>query len=174
MVHTHAIYARCKMSWVEKNPCPTALTPPSVANQSDPDLRRWEMLGDAGLLVHIFDGWENHEQMWRTSGDISTSLLHAGQHNPTAGRQTMPIFHAGAGFIFKPGSTPIACGKGGDSGAPSARLSLRFLTPTSLRFLTLTAGGHCGGWCPHISPNEILDESWRHVRVNGDGCGVAC
>jgi len=105
------------------------------------------MLGDAGLLVHIFDGWENHEQMWRTSGDISTSLLHAGQHNPTAGRQTMPIFHAGAGFIFKPGSTPIACGKGGDS------------------------GGHCGGWCPHISPNEILDESWRHVRVNGDGCG---
>ena len=111
----------------------------------------WGMLGDAGLLVHVFDGWEDHAEMWHTRQDISTSLLHAGQHNPDAGRQTMPIYHAGSGFIFRPGATPIKCGKAGDS------------------------GGHCGGWCPHIDvaaqTRERLGTAWQHKSVNGDGCG---
>ena len=107
----------------------------------------WEMLGDAGLLVHTFDGWENHEEHWRTSGDISTSLLHAGQHNPAASRQTLPIYVSYAGFIFRPGATPIKCGKAGDS------------------------GGHCGWWCPHIDADEVLPADWWRVNVNGDGCG---
>ena len=105
------------------------------------------MLGDAGLLVHSFDGWESPEETWHTKSDLSCSLLHQGQHNPEAGPQSLPIYSAGAGFILRPGATPLLCGKAGDS------------------------AGQCGRWCPHVDPDEALDESWRNVAQNGDGCG---
>ena len=105
------------------------------------------MLGDAGLLVHSFDGWESPEETWHTKIDLSCSLLHQGQHNPEAGPQSLPIYSAGAGFILRPGATPVLCGKAGDS------------------------AGQCGRWCPHVDPDEALDESWRNVAQNGDGCG---
>ena len=58
------------------------------------------------------------------------SSFRQGQHNPSAGHQTMPIYHGGAGFIFRPGHTPIKCGKGGDSGG---RAMLKPPRPEALR-----------------------------------------
>ena len=128
----------------------------------------WDMLGASGLLVHVFDGYENHESLWLPrADDISASLVYAAQHanspylKPLCGHQKLvpcklPIFldsnagdnYAGAGLIFRPGSTPIKCGKGGDS------------------------GGHCSGWCPPLSPAEVVTfNTVQHWDIPGDGCG---
>ena len=63
----------------------------------------------------------------------------------------MPLFNGGGsgGIILRPGSTPIACGKGGDS------------------------GGSCGGMqCPPLKENEVLDWASAIFWPNPfDGCG---
>ncbi|KAL3912724.1 MAG: hypothetical protein SGPRY_008236 [Prymnesium sp.] len=38
----------------------------------NPGFAKWEAngkLADAGVLLHFFDGWENHERRWQASGD---------------------------------------------------------------------------------------------------------
>jgi hypothetical protein len=122
----------------------------------------WEDLGDAGLLVHVMDGWEDHNEAWRAPArtdcgeqpqcghaDISCSLVHAGVHSAAATtKQLIPVFNSGdSGLILRPGHAPILCGKGGDS------------------------SGHCGEWCPSASVDEALsDETIARWDQNGDGC----
>lgn len=78
-------------------------------------------LADAGLLIHVLDGWEENGQMWAPgrngpgATDQSGSLV-CGQ-NKVAG-QRIPLFGgraAQSGIIFKPGSTRVKCGKPSDS-----------------------------------------------------------
>lgn len=73
------------------------------------------MLADAGILIHCFDGWENHERVWLfpEGVDTSTSLVYSENHVP---ERKIPIFHDhGGGFILRPHATKLKCGKGGDS-----------------------------------------------------------
>lgn len=128
------------------------------------------MLGRAGLMVHVFDGYENHEALWEArEPDISSSLVFAAQHAPSEWMSDTcwgtkederachhPMFtdtnagdaFAGAGLILRPGATPLKCGKAGDS------------------------GGHCSSFCPSLPPNEDVTfdtvNMWDHP---GDGCG---
>ena len=53
----------------------------------------WRLLPRTAILVHVWDGWEEHTRPWHAGGDMSTSLVHAGQHNPRSFGQTMPIFN---------------------------------------------------------------------------------
>lgn len=100
------------------------------------------MLADTGALAHCFDGWEDHEQMWRSTGDQSSSFISAA---PAFTSGIIPIFHPdGAGVIYRPGVARIRCGKGGDS------------------------GGHCGGFCPSVGWD---DPDVRYWDYPGDGCG---
>lgn len=81
------------------------------------------MLADAGLLIHILDGWEDNAngRMWApgTNGpgatDQSASLVCAQQK---VEGQRIPLFGGAAavsGIIFKPGRTKVKCGKPSDS-----------------------------------------------------------
>jgi len=100
--------------------------------------------------VHAFDGWEQHDRPWRAPGDISCSIIHAGQHKARVPNMRHPIYGSGeqGGLILRPGHTPIGCGKGGDS------------------------GGHCGerAMCPSLDPNEDFDADAWNVDYPGDGC----
>ena len=111
-------------------------------------LEGWDMLGAAGLMVHVLDSWEDQEKPWRSKDagkDLASSIVHAGQHGAGG---VMPIYRGGgAGFILRPGATPIKCGNGGETGR-----------------------GECQGWCPSISVTEWLDDNWRRTPVNGDNC----
>ena len=62
-------------------------------------------LADAGLLIHVYDGWESdHSRPWVFSGDVSCSLVYA--ENPYA-----TTFNGGnRGVIYRPG-TLVKCGK---------------------------------------------------------------
>jgi len=102
-------------------------------------------LGDAGLLVHTFDGWENHELKFlpgQNGKDQCASFVFAGQR--IAGHK-LPLFSgAVAGIIFRPGSsTRLLCGKGKDS------------------------GGQCG---PHWCPSTTSLGDLRSFQYPGDGC----
>jgi len=102
------------------------------------------VLPDAGLLVHILDGWEDHGAFGNLeSTDQSSSLLFAA--NGFLGGK-IPIYHGDSsqpGIILRPAATTVLCGKGGDS------------------------GGHCTWWCPSVAS---LGDVWTY-DYPGDGCG---
>lgn len=79
-------------------------------------------LADAGLLVHVFDGWEagGEQYLPGTNGpgrwDMSASMIFAEQQR-AAGSLRAVLFNGGYfGIIFRPGVTKIKCGKPQDSG----------------------------------------------------------
>ncbi|KAL1504518.1 hypothetical protein AB1Y20_010920 [Prymnesium parvum] len=142
------------------SPPPPPLPPLSPPSPSSPPLRRvaalnarfarhpgfaaWRPTGelaDAGVLLHAFDGWEDHARPWRAAGDQSAFLVY--QANGFAGG-TIPVFHqTGGGVIFRPGVTRLKCAKGGDS------------------------GGHCTRWC--TAAGGVGDVA--SYQYPGDGCG---
>ena len=77
-------------------------------------------LANAGVLVHVFDGWEDHGSPWlpATNGpgahEQSASLIFAAQH--IAGLP-LALFGGGGGggIVFKPLATKVNCGKAQDS-----------------------------------------------------------
>lgn len=83
---------------------------------------KWPMdgrLADAGLLVHMFDGWEDGLDAWAPAQngpgatDMSASLVFSEQQ---AAGGTLPLFGSGsAGIIFRPWVTRIKCAKAVDS-----------------------------------------------------------
>ena len=102
-------------------------------------------LADAGLLVHSFDGWEDHGEPWlpSTAGPgatgMSASYVFKDQEGGCRGKPcVLPLFGVGdgkiAGMIFRPLATKLLCGKSGDS------------------------GGVCGTRCSRRSTNEVWDE----------------
>ena len=131
--------------------------PPEVVNRLNERFRtdpfgRWPEGGellDAGVLVHCWDGYENHNEPWiprENMPDLSASLVFQAQQ---AASTPIPIYRAcRAGVVFKPGETKLRCGNGGDS------------------------GGHC-----HIPNKYNKYEHWcelepRPARFDapGDGC----
>ena len=91
-----------------------------------PDAAVWSAdgaLADAGLLVHIFDGWEDYNFGSKPSAghtEMSTSLIFADQHPKCCPQHKIPMFTSWAtgkqGMIFRPGgSTRILCGNSRDS-----------------------------------------------------------
>ena len=78
-------------------------------------------LADAGLLIHVFDGWEGSNP-WEPASSgpgatqMSASLVFAAQHVPG---KPLPLFKgprgAATGLLFRPGATKILCGKPVDS-----------------------------------------------------------
>ena len=105
-----------------------------------------QLLADAGSLVHCFDGWEDHQRMWRSTGDQSASFVSSAAASRGA---VIPIFKRGAGLIYRPRVTPLLCGKGGDSGA-----------------------GHCGdAWCTATAVHSSgIDDDVARLEYPGDGC----
>lgn len=75
----------------------------------------WEMLGNAGIMVHMFDYWEMGGQEWRPGRQqvMSESIVHYGQHTPGLNHR-MPLYEVipniAGGMILRPGFTPISCG----------------------------------------------------------------
>ena len=115
-------------------------------------------LADAAVLVHIFDGWEEHEHglvAYRATpfvhdGHISTSLIYADQRPTCCPEQSIPVYTMGSlgveGIIFKPGeSTRIMCGSAADTG-----------------------GGECRWFCDSVPLAGDAYDPWRDGR---DGCG---
>ena len=108
------------------------------------------ILADAGLLIHIFDGWEaSSHEMWAPAQngpgatDMSASYVFAEQR---VDHNVISLFGGGtSGLIFRPGWTRIKCGKAVDS------------------------AGSCGQWCDqrranaHIEWNEGQDKlcAWQ-------------
>ena len=108
-------------------------------------------LADAGVLIHVVDGWEDGSAPWApaTRGpgarDMSASIVFAANQVPL---KAIPLFSDGLkGIVFRPGLTRIRCGKSVDS------------------------AGHCGGWCepPDVNRpwNEGTDKlcAWRPKEV---------
>ena len=135
-----------------------------------PDLS-WASLADAGILLHVFDSWEDHAKPWHVADlngpSISASLIFGAQRVPN---EPIPIFandEDRAGLIFRPGHTPVECAKAGDS------------------------AGKCdlGSWCPSLPPSSYPADpsgvaAWRtrmdtlavevdSIHVSLDGCGRA-
>ena len=79
------------------------------------------MLADAGLLLHIFDGWEGANP-WEPpptgpgATQMSGSIVFAAQR---VDGQPLPLFKgprgAATGLLFRPHATKIRCGKAVDS-----------------------------------------------------------
>ncbi|KAL1510781.1 hypothetical protein AB1Y20_007067 [Prymnesium parvum] len=100
-------------------------------------------LADAGVLVHAFDGWENHGLNGnQESADQSASLIFDNNGYPGS---KIPVFSNEGGFILRPGITRLKCAKATDS------------------------GGHCdtSRMCPSIT---TVGESWQYRDHPGDGC----
>jgi hypothetical protein len=80
------------------------------------------LLPDAGLLIHVFDGWEDGEKSYLPTSNgpgavgMSCSMIFAEQL--TAGNTlTRALFNGGAtGIILRPGVTKLNCGKPDDTG----------------------------------------------------------
>jgi len=78
-------------------------------------------MADAGLLIHIFDGWEvNNVGYEAAPSEMSTSIIYADQRPPCCPSYGIPTYSAWAtgvqGVIFRPGTgTRIMCGTSGDS-----------------------------------------------------------
>ena len=99
------------------------------------------------MLIHLLDGYENHEAPWVPADglrDVSTSFIFGAMRHRD-GQNRIPIFGGGGlglGIIFRPAVTSIRCGNGAD------------------------AGGHCHPEC-----------EWEDMKFDpdipypGDGCG---
>jgi len=99
----------------------------------------------AGVLVHMIDGYENHGAPWVPSGlktgvdaDMSTSVIYKGQH---VEGESIPLFGLGIGLILRPTRARVVrCGNAND------------------------AGGHCHELCKHP------DTDLASREFPGDGC----
>ena len=112
---------------------------------------------DAGVLLHIFDGWEEHDtgvfHSWRADlvqrPELSASIIYADQRAPEHPQIAIPVYENGYtpdGVILRPGeSTRIVCGSASDTG-----------------------GGACKGFCPSVTLETDQYDPWRDGR---DGCG---
>lgn len=74
---------------------------------------------DAGVLLHLFDGWEDHVSLFQPqkgySRLLSSSFIFSGQ-NTGSGSISEVIFGPRSGLIFKPEITRVACAMGKDAG----------------------------------------------------------
>lgn len=109
------------------------------------------VLADAGLLVHIFDGWEVGASFEAAPSEMSTSLIYADQHPTCCPNLNIPTYSGWAtgvqGLIFRPGpTTRILCGTSGDSN-----------------------NGKCKEWCPSI-PLEGDDYDPNNSPQGAGGC----
>jgi hypothetical protein len=78
----------------------------------------WDSTGilpDSGVLIHCFDGYEDHSKNWYPVVDISSSLIYDGTSFKGA---VIPTFTClKGGLILRPGtSTKIKCAAGQDNG----------------------------------------------------------
>lgn len=97
----------------------------------------------SGVLLHCFDGYEDHGQPWQPNhAEISSSLIFNDQE---ISGKSIPVFSCShGGIILRPGfTTRVICGNGGDS------------------------GGSCHDFCPRVS--AIGDVT--SYNYPGDGCG---
>ena len=121
----------------------------------------WDRLANAGILIHQFDNWERRDEEWRPNlymGEdpmgnpkgMCSSFIHSGQ---LAGLpQRMQLWGSTLdGLIFRPGFTPLRCGKSMDS------------------------WGSCSDWCPSPPADEAVTlESVRGYSTPGDGNPSGC
>ena len=162
-------------------PPPPPLSPPTVAARLNARFQRppfaadldWTELAAAGVLVHVFDGWEDPARPWHASGaSLSASLVYA--HQQVQPSTTIPLIGEEgdqAGLVLRPAHTPIECAKWADSAGTCAVWA---------------------GWCPALPPAtypgedapeaaaaawrtrmEALGEAMDATHLGGDGCGGA-
>ena len=121
-------------------------------------------LGDAGVLLHTYDGYaiqttDSGAQIhWRANRkDLSASLLYAAIQCDGDCGVPIPIYDGGArrvgglaGVILRPGaSTRVLCGKATDM-----------------------SGASCGRWCNSLDQYHDDDRSFvKKWKGNRDGCG---
>ena len=112
-------------------------------------------LADAGILIHVFDGWEaSTQQKWAPAlngpgaTEMSGSFIFAAQQASGKSLHDALFNGASAGIIFRPHVTRILCGKAGDS------------------------GGRCGSSCagrnrPNLPWDEGVDKgcTWRRADI---------
>ena len=112
-------------------------------------------LADAGLLVHIFDGWESRQnpgqEQYTAQVNISTSLIYADQRPACCPQYAIPVYSPWKtkkqGIIFRPGpTTQIVCGSAAD-----------------------TSIGECQPWCPSVPFAERDSGDWKATNKPG-GC----
>jgi len=113
-------------------------------------------LADAGVLIHLFDEWEEHADgryhYWHADEfmrpDLSCSLIWAGQRAEQSPGISIPVYNSVVleGLILRPGSsTRIQCGTATDTG-----------------------GGECKSLCP--TPPEFSVDSFDPWAQGRDGC----
>ena len=113
-------------------------------------------LADAGVLIHLFDRWEEHADgryhYWHADEslrpDLSCSLIWAGQRAQEHPRISIPVYNGAhlEGVVLRPGpSTKIRCGTATDTG-----------------------GGECKSLCPQ-PPAFHVDtfDPWAQGRDGG-------
>lgn len=111
-------------------------------------------LADAGLLLHIFDGWEiNGNDYVAANTGMSTSIIYADMRPDCCPNLKIPTYTAWAtgvqGIIFRPGpTTRIMCGTSTDS-----------------------TNGKCKEWCPSVSLSDDYDP---HHSPSAGGCRGSC
>ena len=135
-------------------------------------------IGDAGTLLHVFDGWEDHHHEWQAPGrgDESASLVFAAQRMHNQGRPGLAD-----GFCDKTINTlhhPTGCkADDGNSYDPPIRIfghgrgGLVF-RPGSSMIKCVNGddqGGHCHGGCGCRKETRSV-EGLEHP---GDGCPQA-
>lgn len=88
--------------------------------------RTLSLAQDAGILLHMFDGWERPHSRWSPADngpgatEMSASLIFAGQQ--TSGRSIRSAIYSGsAGLIFRPGAAKLLCAKPVDSAGTCGR-----------------------------------------------------
>ena len=116
-------------------------------------------LAEAGLLIHVFDGWEDNAAPWApaTTGPGATeqgaSLVFAAQR---MSGESLPLIGGGTGggIIFRPGIAKLNCGKAKDSAGTCA-----VWHPSTMR----------DSWCPSVS-GVPATRGWGEP---GDTCGYA-
>lgn len=142
----------------------------------------WTKLADAGLLVHVFDGWENHDSLWlarceddKNFGcDLSTSLIHRGQHKSDEWGDKYTVDECSGDKGRSTCRFPMFL----DSNAPGPYAGTGvILRPGATPLLCgkgMDSGGHCGNrWCPEIAPSETVTPDWlekQHWDIPGTGC----
>ena len=149
------------------SPCPPPPRPPIAENNvlkqlhsrfhRSPDTAAWDASGtlaDAGILIHVFDGWEEREEksIWRARGGISCSLIFRDQR--PRGHYSIPMYTAWAsgvqGIIFRPGpTTRILCGNAADSSVGKCKVH----------------------WCPSVS---LSQDTYDPARTRGDDGAAGC
>ncbi|KAL1498856.1 hypothetical protein AB1Y20_013381 [Prymnesium parvum] len=124
-----------------------------------PPYSGWDQSGapaDKGVLIHVFDGWEEHDtgefHSWRADlvqrPQLSASIIFADQQPTDYPGVPIPVYANGwtaDGVILRPGDgTRVVCGSASDTGS-----------------------GSCKAWCPHVGAASDRYDPWTDGR---DGC----